>query len=135
MEGAINKRKQLILNYLNSEEKDWNDYQWQLKNSFSKAIDISNLLNLNKDEALNIEVVSKKFRFLISPYFLSLIDPQNINCPVRKQCIPSLEPVILPREVEQVWLDQSIVDSNFLKSLLTPCPANLMIVKGYAIQR
>lgn len=89
--GAINERKRFILNYLNSNEKDWNDYQWQLKNSFSKATDISKLLNLLEGEALNIDAVGKKCRFLISPYFLSLIDPQNLNCPVRKQCIPSLE--------------------------------------------
>jgi len=36
-------------------------------------------------------------------------------------------PVILPKEVEQVWLDQDITDSFFLKSLLMPFPANLMI--------
>jgi len=36
-------------------------------------------------------------------------------------------PVILPREVEQGWLDQSIVDSHFLKSLLVPYTADLMI--------
>jgi putative SOS response-associated peptidase YedK len=36
-------------------------------------------------------------------------------------------PVILPREVEQVWLDQGIIDSHFLKSLLMPYPAELMI--------
>lgn len=91
MEGTINEGKRFILNYLNADEKDWNDYQWQLKNSFTKAIDIAQFLNLSEGEALNIEAVSKQFRFLISPYFLSLIDPQNLNCPVRKQCIPSLE--------------------------------------------
>jgi len=37
-------------------------------------------------------------------------------------------PVILPRDVEQVWLDQSITDSTFLKSLLMPYPADQMIV-------
>jgi len=36
-------------------------------------------------------------------------------------------PVILPKEVEQVWLDQDITDSFFLKSLLMPYPADLMI--------
>jgi putative SOS response-associated peptidase YedK len=36
-------------------------------------------------------------------------------------------PVILPREVEQLWLDQGITDSHFLKSLLKPYPADLMI--------
>lgn len=91
MEAAINERKRSILKYLNSDEKDWNDYKWQLKNSFSKSIDISKLLNLTEIEIRNIEAVSEKFRVLISPYYLSLIDPQNPDCPVRKQCIPSLE--------------------------------------------
>ena len=36
-------------------------------------------------------------------------------------------PVILPREVELVWLDQSITDSTFLKSLLMPYPADQML--------
>ena len=35
-------------------------------------------------------------------------------------------PVILPREVEQVWLDEGITDSTFLKSLLVPYMADLM---------
>lgn len=36
-------------------------------------------------------------------------------------------PVILSRDSERVWLDQSIVDSRFLKSLLVPYPAKLMM--------
>ena len=36
-------------------------------------------------------------------------------------------PVILPRDVEPVWLDQGVVDSHFLKSLLGPYPVELMM--------
>ncbi|MDR3540473.1 MAG: SOS response-associated peptidase family protein [Desulfosporosinus sp.] len=36
-------------------------------------------------------------------------------------------PVILSRDSVRVWLDQSIVDSYFLKNLLLPYPADLMI--------
>lgn len=36
-------------------------------------------------------------------------------------------PVILSRNAERVWLDQSIVDSVSLKSLLVPYPAELMV--------
>ena len=36
-------------------------------------------------------------------------------------------PVILPRDVESVWLDQGIGDSHFLKSLLVSYPAELMM--------
>lgn len=36
-------------------------------------------------------------------------------------------PVILSRDSERLWLDQSIVDSGFLKSLLVPYPAEQMM--------
>jgi putative SOS response-associated peptidase YedK len=36
-------------------------------------------------------------------------------------------PVILSRETESLWLDQSIMDSGFLKSFLVPYPADLMM--------
>jgi putative SOS response-associated peptidase YedK len=36
-------------------------------------------------------------------------------------------PVILPRDVESVWLDQGITECNFLKSLLVPYTADLMM--------
>lgn len=36
-------------------------------------------------------------------------------------------PVILSQNAEHVWLDQSIVDSGSLKSLLVPNPAELMV--------
>lgn len=39
-------------------------------------------------------------------------------------------PVILSRESERVWLDQSIVDAGYLKSLLVPYPAEAMIAYG-----
>ena len=35
-------------------------------------------------------------------------------------------PVILSRDSERVWLDQSIVESHLLKSLLVPYPSDLM---------
>jgi putative SOS response-associated peptidase YedK len=48
--------------------------------------------------------------------------PNELMAPIHNRM-----PVILPREVEQVWLDQGITDSYFLKSLLRPYPADLMI--------
>ncbi|MHB8075991.1 SOS response-associated peptidase [Desulfosporosinus fructosivorans] len=36
-------------------------------------------------------------------------------------------PVILSRDSERAWLNQSIVDTGFLKSLLVPYPTDLMI--------
>lgn len=40
-------------------------------------------------------------------------------------------PVILSPDVEEIWLDQSITDSHFLKSLLKPYPSEFM--KAYEV--
>lgn len=40
-------------------------------------------------------------------------------------------PVIMPRELEQIWLDQGITDQEMLKDLLKPYPAELM--KAYEV--
>lgn len=40
-------------------------------------------------------------------------------------------PVILSRDSERVWLDQSIVYAGYLKSLLVPYPVEAMI--AYAV--
>jgi putative SOS response-associated peptidase YedK len=48
--------------------------------------------------------------------------PNDLMVPIHNRM-----PVILSRDAEQVWLDQSVVDSHFLKSLLVPYQADLMI--------
>ncbi len=48
--------------------------------------------------------------------------PNDLMVPIHNRM-----PVILPREVENVWLDQSIVESGILKSLLVPYPADQMM--------
>lgn len=48
--------------------------------------------------------------------------PNEVMAPIHNRM-----PVLLPRKVERVWLDRSIVDSHFLKSLLLPYPAELMM--------
>lgn len=45
----------------------------------------------------------------------------------REKLDPYLHVVLSTRHSERAWLDQSIVDSGFLKSLLVPYPADLMI--------
>jgi putative SOS response-associated peptidase YedK len=49
-----------------------------------------------------------------------------------KEVHPERMPVILPREVEAVWLDTGIENPHFLQSLLVPYPAELMQMQQYA---
>ena len=82
--------KNKILNELNASEKDWNNPKWQMKNRISDVDEISKYTDLTDEEYDNIKNVSEKYRFAITPYYFSLIDFDNPNCPVKLQSIPSI---------------------------------------------
>jgi len=82
-------RKKRILEYLNADEKDYQDYRWQMKNRFTGEKGLAELIQLPDEEICHVNKVAEKYRFAVSPYYLSLIDPENHDCPIRKQSIPS----------------------------------------------
>ena len=52
--------------------------------------EISKYANLSDEEYENIKNVGEKYRFAITPYYFSLIDFDNPNCPIRLQSIPDI---------------------------------------------
>lgn len=98
-EESIQYRKRKILDVLNATEKDWDDYKWQLSNRITDVDILSKILNLTEKEVQNIKSVQSKFRWAISPYYLSLIDPSDPYDAIKLMSIPS-----------SVELDESISD-------------------------
>jgi lysine 2,3-aminomutase len=66
----------------------WNDWRWQLSNRVNTAEEIGRVLRLTDDERGGLSSPDK-FRVDITPYFLSLIDPDDPNDPIRRQVIPT----------------------------------------------
>ena len=98
-EESIKYRKRKILEVLNAKEEDWDDYKWQLSNRITDVDMLSKILSLTEKEVENIKNVQSKFRWAISPYYLSLIDPNNPYDAIKLMSIPS-----------SVELDESISD-------------------------
>ncbi|MGE5465005.1 MAG: lysine 2,3-aminomutase [Syntrophothermus sp.] len=69
----------------------WNDWRWQLSNRLNSAADIGQVIHLTESERKALAISSNLFRVDITPYFISLIDPDNPNDPIRKQVIPTCE--------------------------------------------
>ncbi|KJR44582.1 hypothetical protein UF75_5044 [Desulfosporosinus sp. I2] len=65
---------------------------------------------------------------IVNPCSIITTAPNDLMVPIHNRM-----PVILPREVEHVWLDQSIGENGFLKSLLVSYPAELM--EAYEVSR
>lgn len=69
-------------------EAEWQDWQWQLRNRLNSLEDLKQMINLTAEEVQGLRSEGK-FRVDITPYFASLIDPDDPTCPIRRQVIPS----------------------------------------------
>ena len=71
-------------------EEQWEDWHWQVNNRLSTVEDIKAVVNLTPEEEAEIEKVIGGFRVGITPYYASLMDPDDPKCPVRMQAVPTL---------------------------------------------
>lgn len=70
-------------------DEQWNDWKWQVKNRIETVDQLKKYLNLTQEEENGVREALKTMRMAITPYYLSLIDPNDPNDPVRKQCVPT----------------------------------------------
>ena len=71
-------------------DQQWNDWKWQIKNRIETLENLKKCFNLTVAEEEGIQQSLKTLRMAITPYYLSLIDVNNPNCPIRKQAIPTI---------------------------------------------
>ena len=71
-------------------DEQWNDWTWQVANRLTTVEEIAQVVNLTEQERADIEKVMSGFRVGITPYYASLMDPDDPRCPVRMQAVPTL---------------------------------------------
>jgi len=71
-------------------DEQWNDWRWQLSHRLNTVEELQQVVPLTESER---QALSTKglFRVDITPYFVSLIDPEDPHDPVRKQIIPTAD--------------------------------------------
>ncbi len=84
----VNRRKEL---FPNVSDEQWNDWKWQVKNRIETYEELSKYFTFAPEEAEGIKKALAKFRMAITPYYLSLIDPNDPYDPIRRQAIPAGE--------------------------------------------
>lgn len=85
------ERKLIIQNHFNIGEKQWNDWTWQLKNRITNADILNDIFRLSSRQYSQIKEVGKRFRFAITPYYLSLINSFDESDPIFLQSIPQYD--------------------------------------------
>lgn len=91
--NRIMAQKRKILQALDGTEENWNDWKWQMRNRITRVETLAQFINLTQAEIDRINEAGKQFRWAISPYYASLMDPDNPDCPIRKQAVPSIREV------------------------------------------
>lgn len=76
-----------------TDENNWNDWRWQLSNSFSTLEALSKVMDLTEDEIYAINSLKNCHRLplRITPYYLSLIHDIDRFNPLRRTMIPTPE--------------------------------------------
>ena len=68
----------------NVSDKDWNSWQWQLKNRITTLEQLQRLMpTLTPEEYAGTKLANTRLALAITPYFFNLIDPADENCPIR----------------------------------------------------
>jgi lysine 2,3-aminomutase len=73
----------------NISDENWFDWKWQMRNRLTRKEDFEKFLKLSDSEINGFDIAKNKLSVAVTPYFFNLIDPNNPNCPIRKQVIPS----------------------------------------------
>jgi len=68
----------------------WDDWKWHFRNRITSIESLSRLITLSIEERKQLQLVTERYPISITPYYLSLIDPDNPNDPIRKQAVPSV---------------------------------------------
>jgi lysine 2,3-aminomutase len=83
----LDRKKQY---FPNVSDEDWNDWKWQVRNRITSADDLGAFLELDQAQYKAINEVLKTFRMAITPYYLTLINPENKEKdPVYLQAVPT----------------------------------------------
>ncbi len=75
--------------------KSWGDWRWHFRNRINTVEKLSRFITLSSKEQAQLRLVTAKYPLSVTPYYLSLINPDDPDDPIRKQAIPSFEEVVL----------------------------------------
>ncbi|MAS35035.1 MAG: lysine 2,3-aminomutase [Anaerolineaceae bacterium] len=68
-------------------DEQWDDWRWQMAHRLNSLDELAQLINLTPEEIEGL-TAEDKFRVDVTPYFASLMDPDDPYCPIRRQVIP-----------------------------------------------
>ena len=78
--------------------EEWSDWHWQLRNRLTTTADFDQVMNLDDAQRADLDACMGKFRVSVTPYYASLIDPDDPHDPVRMQAVPTPAELVIHKE-------------------------------------
>ena len=89
--------------------EQWNDWKWQVRNRITSCLELGRVITLQEGEKVQIAKCLKHFKMAITPYYAALMDPENPDCPVRKQAVPSIEEL----SIDEFEMEDPLCEEKF----------------------
>ncbi len=71
-------------------DSSWNDWKWHFRNRITTVDQLNEFIPLSIEEQAQLRWVTMRYPLAITPHYLSLINPRDLEDPVRRQAIPSI---------------------------------------------
>ena len=82
----------------NVSQEEWNDWKWQLANRIMSVDDLSQVVNLTSKETKEMKEWEKFLRIAITPYYATLIDPNDREDPCWQRAIATVKETEVGKE-------------------------------------
>jgi lysine 2,3-aminomutase len=73
---------------------EWADWRWQVRNRITTVEGLKRVLPLTPEAEDGVRRCLEVFRMAVTPYYASLIDPDNPWCAIRRQAVPTGDELI-----------------------------------------
>jgi len=71
-------------------DRTWNDWKWHFRNRITTVNRLNVYIPLSIEEQTQLRLVAMRYPLSVTPYYLSLINPDDPDDPIRKQAVPSV---------------------------------------------
>jgi lysine 2,3-aminomutase len=73
----------------------WNDWHWQQRERVTGLEQLERVVHVTPDERRAVVETAAAFQMGITPYYASLMDPDDPTCPVRLQSVPTMDETVV----------------------------------------
>jgi lysine 2,3-aminomutase len=85
----------------NASDSDWNDWHWQLRNRITSFSGLARMIQLSDSERNAFQFRGATLPMAVTPYYASLIDPEDPDQPIRRAMVPvASELLVSPGEAQ-----------------------------------